>query len=207
VNAPPLILASLSPRRSELLRPLGLPFTVVPSNRPELHGTHLTVRELAMVNAHRKARAVAKEHPDALVLGADTLVSLGTSLFGKPKDLTEAKTMLGTLAGRTHQVVTGVALIHLRQQRERLFTETTDVRFRDLTGSEIDAYLEQIQPLDKAGAYAIQEYGELLVESISGSRTNVIGLPMERLQAELSSWSCVGALAPRHRPGHAPRRG
>jgi len=181
----------LSPRRCELLRPLGLPFTVVPSKALELHADHLTVRELALVNAHRKARAVAKEHADALVLGADTLVSLGTRLFGKPKDLAEAKAMLTALSGLTHQVITGVALIHLRQHHERLFAETTHVRFRSLTEAEVEAYLDRIQPLDKAGAYAIQEFGELLVEEVTGSRTNVIGLPVERLQAELNAWPPV----------------
>ena len=161
----------------------------MPSEVPELHADYLTVRELALVNAHRKARAVAKEHTDALVIGADTLVSLGTRLFGKPKDLTEAKAMLTALAGARHQVVTGVALIHLRQHHELLFAETTHVRFRSLTESEIAAYLDRIQPLDKAGAYAIQEFGELLLEEITGSKSNVIGLPMERLQAELNVWT------------------
>ena len=190
---PPLILASESPRRAELLRRLGLPFTVVPSEVPELHADHLTVRELALVNAHRKARCVAKEHPDALVVGADTLVALGVRLFGKPKDLAEAKRMLRSLAGHTHRVVTGVVLMHLRQHRERLFAEATEVRFRSLSDADIAAYLERIQPLDKAGAYAIQEFGERLVEAVDGSTTNVIGLPVERLQVELEGWPCEKA--------------
>jgi len=117
---------------------------------------------------------------------------LGTRVFGKPEDLAGARAMLRALAGRTHQVVTGVALIHLRQHHERLFAETTDVRFRALSDAEILAYLGRIQPLDKAGAYAIQEYGELLVEDVTGSRANVIGLPLERLRAELDAWPPEG---------------
>lgn len=188
MNLPSLILASASPRRSELLRPLGVPFTVVPSEVPELQTEHLTARELGLINAHRKARTVAKEHPDNLVLGADTLVCLDNRVFGKPRDRVEAARMLAALAGRTHQVVTGLCLIHLRAHRERLFAEITDVRFRPLSETEIQAYLERIHPLDKAGAYAIQEFGEMIVEEVNGSYTNVIGLPIERVQAELASW-------------------
>ena len=189
MNLLPLILASASPRRAELLRPLGIPFSVVTSQAPELHSDYLTARELALVNAHRKARAVAKQYPDALVLGADTLVCLENRVFGKPKDLVEAAEMLTALAGRIHQVVTGLCLIQLREHRERLFAEVTDVRFRGLTSEQIRAYLERTHPLDKAGAYAIQEYGEMIVEEVNGSYTNVIGLPVERLLAELSAWA------------------
>jgi septum formation protein len=186
---PVLILASASPRRAELLRELELAFTVVPSDATEVESGHLTARELAQLNAHRKARAVAKRHPDALVLGADTVVVLGTKLYGKPRNREHAARMLGDLEGRTHQVVTGLSLMHLREHRERLLVEWTDVRFRPLTEGEIIRYLDRIDPLDKAGAYAIQEFGELLVEEIVGSFTNVVGLPVERLQAELRAWS------------------
>jgi septum formation protein len=186
---PVLILASTSPRRAELLRERGIRFTVVPSDAVELDSEHLTARELAQLNAHRKARSVAKRHPDALVLGADTVVVLGTVLYGKPRDRQDAARMLGELEGRTHQVVTGICLIHLREHRERLLAERTDVRFRPLSQTDIGRYLGRIDPLDKAGAYAIQEFGELLVEEISGSYTNVVGLPVERLEAELQAWS------------------
>ena len=190
---PALILASASPRRAELLRELGVQFAVEPSYATELHSEHLTARELAQLNAHRKARSVAKRHPDALVLGADTVVVLGTALYGKPRDRKDAARMLGELEGRTHQVVTGICLIHLRDHRERLLAERTDVRFRPLSQTDIGLYLDRIDPLDKAGAYAIQEFGELLVEEISGSYTNVVGLPVERLEAELRAWRNTGA--------------
>jgi septum formation protein len=188
MSLPPVILASTSPRRSELLLQLGLAFTVVASDSDEVESEHLTARELALINAHRKARSVAKKHPDALVLGADTVVSLGGKLLGKPKNADEAKSMLASLQGQTHQVVTGVSLARLRDHRERLVSDLTDVRFRELTEAEIIRYLDQINPLDKAGAYAIQEHGELIVEEITGSFSNVMGLPMERLKAELREW-------------------
>jgi septum formation protein len=188
MKVPPLILASASPRRTELLRQLGFGFSVVPSEIPEILLEQLTARELSLINAHRKARTVAKQYPDALVIGADTLVCLEQHLFGKPASLGEAAEMLESLQGRTHEVVTGVCLIHLREHRERVFAEQTEVRFRALGEAEIRRYLALVNPLDKAGAYAIQEHGELIVEEISGSFSNVVGLPMERLQTELSAW-------------------
>src|ERR1700683_3469358 len=124
---PPLILASASPRRAELLRQLKLDFKVVPGDATEISDEHLSPLELCQLNAHHKARAVAKKIPDALVLGADTLVFLGRDILGKTRDLDEAKQMLTKLQGRTHQVVTGVSLIHLRSHRERLFAVSTDV--------------------------------------------------------------------------------
>ncbi|HEY2082274.1 MAG TPA: Maf family protein [Verrucomicrobiae bacterium] len=189
MNLPPLILASSSPRRSELLRQIGAEFRVITSDTPEIHDGELTAREIAQVNAYRKARAVAKKHPDALVLGADTLVYLETLLLGKPGSLEHAYEMLEQLQGRTHEVVTGVCLLNLRSHRQTVFTEVTTVTFRPLDAVAIRRYLTKVNPLDKAGAYAIQEEGDLIVEKIAGSYTNVVGLPVERLQAELQSWA------------------
>jgi septum formation protein len=188
MNLPPLILASASPRRAELLRQLGLRFRVVASDAGEFTHEHLSPLELCQLNAHRKARAVAKKFPDALVLAADTLVFLEDEILGKPAGLEEARRMLERLQGRTHQVVTGVDLIRLRAHRERVFAVSTDVRFRALTPDQIQNYLAKVNPLDKAGAYAIQEHGELIVEEISGSYSNVVGLPVERLQEALNHW-------------------
>ncbi len=188
MNLPPLILASASRRRAELLRPLGVPFRVVPSDAPEVHEDHLTAGELAQLNAFRKARSVAQAYPEALVVGADTLVYLGSRLFGKPRDLDHARQMLTELQGRTHQVVTGVCLIHLHTRRRCLLAEGTGVRFKPLDRALIDRYLAATNPLDKAGGYAIQESGDWIVEEISGSYSNVVGLPMERLTAELQRW-------------------
>lgn len=189
MTLPPLILASASPRRSELLRELGVEFQVIPGHAQEVHHEQLTAGELCQINAYRKARGIAKQFPDALVLGADTLVYLGTTLFGKPANLADARVMLAQLQGRTHQVVTGVCLFHLRGHRCRIFAENTAVSFRPLSAAQIDAYLQQVNPLDKAGAYAIQEPGAGLVERTSGSISNVVGLPLERLRAELAGWA------------------
>ncbi len=188
MSLPRFILASASPRRAELLRQVRAEFQVIPSDAAEIIDDHLSPWELCQLNAHRKARAVAKKHPDALVLGADTLVFLDGEVMGKPGDLADARRMLGRLQGRTHQVVTGFSLIHLREHRERTFAVSTDVTFRPLTAGQIADYLAKTDPLDKAGAYAIQEQGELIVSKISGSFSNVVGLPVEQLKSELEAW-------------------
>jgi septum formation protein len=186
---PPLVLASASPRRKELLQEASFEFLVMPAQVQEIHHEQLTAGELCQINAYRKARAVAKKAPDSLVLAADTLVYLETTLFGKPASLAEALQMLKQLQGRTHHVVTGICLLHLRGHRQAIFAERTAVSFRPLDEAAIRKYLSRVNPLDKAGAYAIQERGELLVEKIAGSYTNVVGLPMERLTAELQEWA------------------
>jgi septum formation protein len=189
VKLPPLILASASPRRAELLRQLKLKFEIIPSDAVEIFDEQLSPLELCQLNAHRKARFTAKKNPDALVLGADTLVFLDHEIFGKPADLDDAKRMLRELQGRTHQVVTGVSLIHLRAHRERIFAVSTEVTFHPLDEDQIRDYLGKTNPLDKAGAYAIQEHGEKIVAETSGSYNNVVGLPVERLQEELAAWN------------------
>ncbi len=186
---PPLVLASASPRRVELLRDLGLPFEVQPSHAPEVHLDHLTAQELSRINACRKAATVAGQRPDRLVLGADTLVYREAALYGKPADLPAARQMLHELQGRTHYVVTAICLLHLRPGRRRVFAETTAVTFRPLDAAQIRRYLAAVNPLDKAGAYAIQEQGSLIIEKIAGSYSNVVGLPLERLKQELALWA------------------
>lgn len=171
-----------------MLRQAGYDFQVIPSDVPEVEHTALAPRELCLLNAHRKARAVAKRHPDALVLGADTLVFLGREILAKPADRDAARRMLERLQGRTHQVVTGVCLLHLRAHREALFAVSTDVRFRSLSPAQIEAYLDAVSPYDKAGAYAIQEHGEWIIEEIHGSLTNVVGLPLEAVCKALDRW-------------------
>lgn len=188
MKLPSLILASASPRRQELLRQIGVEFEVMPAQVTEIQHPELTVRELCLLNAGRKARAVARQRPDRLVLGADTLVCLGRRLYGKPRDRPAAIRMLEELSGHEHEVITAVCLRHHRHRRERVFAETTRVRFRSLTADEIRRYFEVVDPLDKAGAYALQEHGERIVESIDGSYSNVVGLPLERLLDELHRW-------------------
>jgi septum formation protein len=191
LNSPQVILASASPRRCELLRELGVEFRIVASDSPEVHSDQLTAREVAQINAYRKARAVAKKFPDALVMGADTVVALDETLFGKPATLEDAYQMLERLQGRTHIVVSGICLLQLRTHRQRIFCDSTEVTFRPLDAVGIRRYLTRVNPLDKAGAYAIQEWGDEIVEAISGSYTNVVGLPMEKLRSELQHWGRV----------------
>lgn len=183
---PPLILASASPRRAELLTQMGLKFQVLPGHAEEVEHEHLSPGELAQLNAYRKARLIAKQHPDALVLGADTVVCLGLKLYAKPASLDDARRMLAELQGQTHDVVTGVCLIHLRAHAVRLFAESAQVTFRPLDAAAINEYLSRINPLDKAGGYAVQEHGDLIIQQVEGPVSTVIGLPVERLQQELN---------------------
>lgn len=180
----PLILASASPRREFLLREMGLTFTVVrPENVEELTGG-LMPEILATHNAQRKARAVAAWHPHALVLGADTIVVLDGVVYGKPTDRDAAARMLSTLAGRAHEVFTGVCLA-TRGDRDFCFCERTKVWMQALSAEQIRAYHAQVNPLDKAGAYGAQEFGATIIERIDGSFSNVMGLPVERLRQVL----------------------
>lgn len=187
-QGPPLILASASPRRRELLARHSVPFEVITRPCVESESPDLSARELARWNAHRKAAVVAALHPGRLVLGADTVVSLDGVSLGKPRDLAEAEAMLCRLAGRTHQVVTGVCLLRKTPPQTRLFYEQTQVTFRPLSLAQIRRYLGLIQPLDKAGAYALQDHGDLIVREVHGSYSNVVGLPMERVERELRRW-------------------
>ena len=180
---PPLILASASPRRAELLRGLGLPFEIITSQAEEIEDESLPPGEVALQNALRKAQAVAARHADRLILGADTVVALGGKLFGKPRDLPHAETMLQALQGQTHQVITGVAVVFPGGMVS--FTESTDVTFHQLSLPQIRDYLAKVHVLDKAGAYAIQEHGDLIIAKTSGSWSNVVGLPLEKLRSAL----------------------
>ncbi|HXI84342.1 MAG TPA: Maf family protein [Verrucomicrobiae bacterium] len=205
-----IILASASPRREDLLREMGLQFTVVrPIDVEELLGG-AAPDVVAMQNAQRKARAVAGRHPDSVVIGADTIVVLDGKLFGKPRDLEDATQMIGQLAGQRHEVVTGVCLLHRALDTELTFAETTRVWMRPLTHPQIAEYLGKMNPLDNAsannnyaenwqkthgflswaGAYAIQ-HGDI-IEQIEGSYSNVMGLPVEKLRATLERLGILG---------------
>lgn len=180
----PLILASASPRREFLLHEMGLKFTVVrPDNVEELTGG-LAPEVLATHNAQRKARAVAGHHPGTRVLGADTIVVLDGVIFGKPRDRADAARMLGQLAGRAHDVFTGVCLA-THGSRDICFCERTRVWMKSLTADQIRDYHDKVNPLDKAGAYGAQEFGATIIERIDGSFSNVMGLPVERLRQVL----------------------
>jgi septum formation protein len=175
----PLILASASPRRRELLSQLGIPFDVVVAEVTEHEESTAEPRAMVAHNAALKADWVAARNPDALVLGADTTVFIDRTVLNKPANLTEARMMLRRLAGRTHTVYTGVAL---RRTRDRLRIDegvASEVTFKAFDDAVIDAYFQIVNPLDKAGAYGIQEGRELIIAGWRGSFSNIMGLPME----------------------------
>ena len=185
-----MILASNSPRRRDLLAAGGIPAVVVPAHEiVECHDAGLSPAELTCLNARAKAEWVARTHPEALVLGADTLVFLEGEPLGKPADHAEARAMLRRLAGRTHDVVTGVCLCAQGGAETVEFHDLTRVTFHSLDEAAIDAYLAKINPFDKAGAYAAQEHGDAVIARVEGSWTNVIGLPMEKTLAHLKRWN------------------
>ncbi len=180
----PIILASNSPRRQELLASLGVKFEVKSASISEQYAASLSPQEVPEFLAKQKAQAVACTERKALIIAADTVVILDNTILGKPKNQWEAGNFLRQLSGRKHQVVTGVCIKY--QDRLSLFKDITEVTFGDLTAWEIDHYLEEYQPLDKAGAYGIQEWiGMIGVTRIEGSYFNVVGLPVQRLYKEL----------------------
>ena len=174
----PIVLASSSPRRSELLARAGVIFEIVVSPAEEIHDASLKPDVLCELNASLKADAVAQMRPDATVIGADTLVFIDDLPLGKPMDLAEARAMLRRLSGRTHRVCTGVCVIHPGGERNS-FHDLTEVIFRVLDDAAIDAYFARVNPLDKAGAYGIQDHGESIISEIRGSFENVMGLPVD----------------------------
>jgi septum formation protein len=175
-----LVLASASPRRRDLLSEAGFEVILRPSKVAELEGG-LSPRDLVMANAFLKANAIASQICGDLILAADTLVVLDGEILGKPRDLDDAARMLGRLAGRVHEVLTGVCLLRGGSKSRCQFVESTLVSFRPLDEAAIAAYLNEINPLDKAGGYAAQEDRGRLIDRIEGSMENVIGLPLTRV--------------------------
>lgn len=186
-----LILASNSPRRKLLLEQMNIPFTVFSSKVNEDYDETLSATEIVQVLAKRKAKAVLAEHSDAVVLGSDTIVVLNGQVLGKPKDKEEAKEMLSMLSGRTHSVLTGVAIVSA--DKEVIFAIETFVEFYKLSDEEIDYYVSTNEPLDKAGAYGIQGIGAFLVKKIEGDFFSVVGLPIARTVRELASFGITPA--------------
>jgi septum formation protein len=192
-----LILASASPRRRALLAACSVPFQVIPSTIDEQplpdEPAEAYVRRLALA----KAEAVARHHPDAVVLGADTTVTIDALLLGKPQTLDEARQMLRRLSGRQHEVLTGVAVVSERMAggvggRDVHEVITSRVLMRPFTAATIEWYLATGEPRDKAGAYAVQELGAALVERVQGSYTNVVGLPLTETLALLRRFGIAG---------------
>jgi septum formation protein len=185
-TASPLILASASPRRREILELIGLPFTIIPADVTEHEAPDADPREMVRHNAALKADWVSTLYPEATVIGADTTVFLDRTVLNKPKDLSEARAMLRMLSGRIHTVFTGIAV---RRQRDGLKLDqgvASEVTFRVFDEAVIDLYLSRVHTLDKAGGYAIQEHAELIVEAYQGSLTNIVGLPIEEMKQLLT---------------------
>ncbi len=177
------ILASGSPRRRELLARIQPDFEVVKPDVDEWEPEEADPVHQTEENAARKGREVSRCHPSALVIAADTTVCLGGRIFGKPADHAEAIKMLKALSGREHTVVTGMALFW--DGREKIFSVASKVRFLDLDEAAIRDYIDRVHVLDKAGAYGIQEQGELIIDHFEGSFDNIMGLPIQRLRKVL----------------------
>jgi septum formation protein len=190
-----LVLASVSPRRRELLATLGLPFAVVPSDVEETLDPHPSIAAAVADLAERKARAVAGGLDSGLVIGADTVVVLGQTVLGKPRDAADAERMLRALRGRDHDVITGVAVVDASNGRGERSAVVTTLRMRDAQDAEIAAYVATGEPLDKAGSYAVQGKGGALVATVDGCYANVVGLPLCETAALLGRFGIAVAAA------------
>lgn len=180
-KSPPIILASNSPRRKQLLRQIGLVFTSDPADVDESVLTGESPETYAVRVALDKARVAAKRAGEGIIIAADTIVVLDDMILGKPTDRRDAERMLVVLSGKMHRVITGLALMDASTGRSLTRTAITKVWFRRLSLGEIESYVATGEPLDKAGAYGIQEKGALLVEKIEGCYFNVVGLPLSLL--------------------------
>ena len=175
----PVILASQSPRRIKLLKTIIENFLVIPSKTDEVCDINLSPEENAILLGRNKATSVAKYHPNNLIIGADTMVVLKNKIIGKPTDIENARQILRQLSGQEHEVITGITVVHSQILSA---SKISRVRMKNLSLKDINSYVESGESMDKAGAYAIQGEGSFLVESYSGSYTNIIGLPMELLE-------------------------
>jgi len=195
------ILASGSPRRKELLAGLGLGFRVVVPDIDESFMQGETPQSHTRRLARQKAEAVAVAYPDRWVLGADTIVLIDGRILGKPKSEAEAFRMLNTIQGRVHRVITSFCIMRSDPHARVCRTVISRVRMRSLTGREIGCYIKTAEPMDKAGSYAVQGIGASLVQSVHGSYTNVVGLPLAEVILEMERLGVCGLFAPRSSSG------
>ena len=182
-----LILASTSPRRREILALLGLPFEVIAPKFEEFVLVHRPIADEVLEFAIGKARSVARENPESIVIASDTMIRLNENKFGKPDSMADAKDMLRVLAGKTHQIFTGVAIVDGLGGPGLNCVEEVSVRMRDYSDKEIENYLSCDESLDKAGAYSIQGKGRGLIESIYGDYLAAVGLPLKSIAGYLQS--------------------
>ncbi|KAA3147223.1 MULTISPECIES: Maf family protein [unclassified Akkermansia] len=183
---PPIILASQSPRRKDLLTEAGVDFSTVVRETDELKDASMPPQDLCLHNAAAKAAAVFREYPQATVIGADTLVFLDGIPLGKPLDTEDARAMLRMLSGRTHHVCTAVSMQSPLGMKD--IAVLTEVTFRELSDADIRRYMGLVHVMDKAGAYAFQEHGDMIISSTRGDTDNVIGLPVAEVINCLRSW-------------------
>ena len=183
-----IILASASPRRKELLEKIGLKFEVEPSNYAENMRSKLSPDELARSISLEKAKVVAGKHKNAIVIAADTFIVFRGKILGKPNTQAEARKMLMTLKGKSHSVITGFTILDTDKNKVLTKSVETIIHIKNLTSEEVDAYVKSKEPLDKAGAYAIQGLGSVIVEKIEGDYFNVIGLPLSALAEGLKEF-------------------
>lgn len=181
-----LILASNSPRRIALLKTLGYLFDVVPHGTEEYVSNDVSPEELVRRLALQKAEDVAQRVENAVIIGADTIVLLNHCILGKPIDSSDACRMLSMLSDAEHEVLTGVCLVETPSKKKSLRIDRTQIKMRHITDEEINAYVISGEPMDKAGAYAIQGLGNRFIEKITGSYTNVVGLPLELVKEMLN---------------------
>lgn len=181
----PLILASASPRRTELLRKAGFRFRILPAVVDELEAGPGSVPGIALRNAERKADLIASQNPESTVIGADTVVELDGTVLGKPADPEDALRTLMLLSGKRHNVLTGVCIRNVARNIRVIFTDCTAVWFRPYDAETAKRYMSLVNVLDKAGSYGIQEHGDMLADRIEGLFSNIVGLPVERVAETL----------------------
>ena len=176
-----IILASASPRRKEILENTNIKFDIISSSIEELILGGESPCQMVMRLAFEKGIDIASKHKSDLVISADTIVVLDDNVLGKPKDEEEARQMISNLSGRTHQVITGISLINLENNKKIIDYVVSNVKFKKLSKDDINDYIKTKESLDKAGAYGIQGYGAILVEEIQGDYFNIVGLPISKL--------------------------
>lgn len=184
-----VVLASESPRRRELMNITGIPFYTHAAKIDETFNADLSIEEGVMDIALRKAKKVFETNPNEIVIGADTIVVIDQEILGKPKDVEDAYRMLRLLSGKTHQVISGVAIVG--NDIQKTFYEVTEVTFANLSDDTIEWYIKSREYYDKAGGYGIQGKGMVLVEKINGDYFNVVGMPMHRLVKELRPYISI----------------
>jgi len=183
-----LILASTSPRRKALLEQLGIPFDIIAPRYQEVLTPHLTAQQQVVTFACGKARSIGIS--DAFILGSDTLIAMDHFIFGKPEDVPDARRILTLLQGRTHRVITGVVLL-IPRGAEEIWHEVTEVRMHEMSADQIEQYIAGKEPLDKAGAYAIQGEGARFIQQVNGNIDNVIGLPLQSVAMALQRYGFI----------------